>query len=38
MAVYNLIGLEGNIANGTSFGTNLNVFPLPTASLSANQI
>jgi hypothetical protein len=27
---------KGNIANGTSFGTNLNVFPLPTASLTAN--
>lgn len=27
---------KGNIANGTSFGTNLNVYPLPTASLSAN--
>ena len=28
---------KGNIANGTSFGTNLNVFPIPTASLSANR-
>ncbi|MCL6461633.1 MAG: RagB/SusD family nutrient uptake outer membrane protein [Flavobacterium micromati] len=27
---------KGNIANGTSFGTNLNVFPLPTASITAN--
>jgi len=27
---------KGNIANGTSFGTNLNIFPLPTASLTAN--
>ncbi|NDP23043.1 MAG: RagB/SusD family nutrient uptake outer membrane protein [Paludibacter sp.] len=27
---------KGNIANGTSFGSNLNVFPLPTASISAN--
>jgi hypothetical protein len=22
--------LEGNVANGTSFGSNLNVFPLPS--------
>ena len=27
---------KGNIANGTSFGTNLNVFPLPSASIAAN--
>jgi hypothetical protein len=27
---------KGNIANGTSFGTNLNVFPIPTASITAN--
>jgi hypothetical protein len=27
---------KGNIANGTSFGPNLNVFPLPSASIVAN--
>ena len=27
---------KGNIANGTSFGSTLNVFPLPNASISAN--
>ena len=27
---------KGNIANGTSFGSNLNVFPLPSASITAN--
>ena len=27
---------KGNIPNGTSFSSNLNVFPLPSASISAN--
>lgn len=27
---------KGNIANGTSFGSELNVFPLPNASITAN--
>jgi hypothetical protein len=27
---------KGNIANGTSFSSNLNVFPMPNASISAN--
>ena len=27
---------KGNIANGTSFGSNLNVFPIPSASITAN--
>jgi hypothetical protein len=27
---------KGNIPNGTSFSSNLNVFPLPTASITAN--
>ena len=27
---------KGNIANGTSFGSTLNVFPLPTSAISSN--
>jgi hypothetical protein len=27
---------KGNVANGTSFGSNLNVFPLPSPSLASN--